>query len=302
MSIENFSIGCDPELFLLDGETPISAHGLIPGDKKNPYPVPGGAIQVDGTAVEFNTEPVPLSDFNSWNSKIVMVLKALQNEVKKKGNYRFNLSPVQEYSKEYLDSLPEEAKELGCDPDFNAYTLEANPRPDGERLFRTGAGHIHFGWGADIPVENREHHEICASFVKMLDATVGMFMICIDRDPRRRELYGKAGAYRAKPYGVEYRFPSNVWLTNKTTRKLTHYLCQMAVLDMLTGYSFRGLYSIQKGLGKLSDRDLEFKIQEILNTGDYRTAEAILRNVSVEFRRFFESDVYANLTKSTEEV
>lgn len=65
-------------------------------------------------------------------------------------------------------------------------------RPEGDRLFRTGAGHIHIGWGADIPVDNREHHEICASFVKMLDATVGLFMTCIDRDPRRRELYGKA--------------------------------------------------------------------------------------------------------------
>jgi hypothetical protein len=134
--------------------------------------------------------------------------------------FNFNISPVQEYTQEYLDSLPDAAKELGCDPDFSAYTLLPNPTPDNTRLFRTGAGHVHVGWGSDIPTDNEDHIEICANFVKALDATVGMFMTVIDTDPRRRELYGKAGAFRPKPYGVEYRTPSNLWLTTKERRRV----------------------------------------------------------------------------------
>lgn len=267
MAIRDFTVGVDPEIFLtLDGKA-VSAYGLIEGSKEKPFPVPSGAYQVDGTAVEFNTDPVPLNDFTTFNAKMVTVMKELQKAVSAKGDYKFNISPVQDYDQEYLDSLPDESKELGCDPDYNAYTMEENPRPDGERPFRTGAGHIHVGWGADIPVENREHHEICAGFVKMLDATVGLFMTCIDRDPRRRELYGKAGAYRAKPYGVEYRFPSNVWIQEKVLRKAVHTLVGKAVNYMEAGYS------IIKVTGKTEEQ-----IRYILDNGDAFLAKKVLRD------------------------
>lgn len=263
-----FQIGCDPEIFLRRNGKAVSANGLIPGDKATPYPVPGGAIQVDGTAVEFNTDPVPINSFEVFNAKIVTVMGNLRKEVKKSGNYTFNISPVQDYDADYLSSLPDSAKELGCDPDYCAYTLEENPRPDGDRLFRTGAGHIHIGWGADIPTDNRDHHEICANFVKMLDATVGIFMTVIDREPRRRELYGKAGAYRTKPYGVEYRFPSNVWLLSKQRRKVVHTICNEAVRFMKAGYSVK----------QIAGRDPE-RVREILDTGDVVAAKAILANL-----------------------
>lgn len=266
MAIRDFTVGVDPEIFLtLDGKA-VSAYGLIEGSKEKPFPVPSGAYQVDGTAVEFNTDPVPLNDFTSFNAKMVTVMKELEKAVKAKGDYKFNISPVQEYDQEYLDSLPDESKELGCDPDYNAYTMEENPRPDGERPFRTGAGHIHIGWGADIPVENAEHHEICAGFVKMLDATVGLFMTCIDRDPRRRELYGKAGAYRAKPYGVEYRFPSNVWIADKRYRKVVHALLGQAVKYMEQGHNVRVVTG-------LSEED----IRRILDAGDASAAKRLLQ-------------------------
>lgn len=270
MAIRDFTVGVDPEIFLtLDGKA-VSAYGLIEGSKEKPFPVPSGAYQVDGTAVEFNTDPVPLNDFTTFNAKMVTVMKELQKAVSAKGNYKFNISPVQDYDQEYLDSLPDESKELGCDPDYNAYTMEENPRPDGERPFRTGAGHIHVGWGADIPVENREHHEICAGFVKMLDATVGLFMTCIDRDPRRRELYGKAGAYRAKPYGVEYRFPSNVWIQEKTLRKAVHTLVGKAVNYMESGYSVRRITG-----------QTEEQIRYILDNGNAILAKQVLRKSGI---------------------
>ena len=47
-----------------------------------------------------------------------------------------------------------------------------------------------------------------------MDLFLGCPSIILDKDNKRRELYGKAGAYRNKPYGVEYRTLSNFWLTS----------------------------------------------------------------------------------------
>jgi hypothetical protein len=237
-----FTIGCDPEVFVTNRGRPASAYGLLQGTKESPFKTRGGAYQVDGMAAEFNTDPVPLRDrwnyrvdehFNQWNRLITQQIKTIRESLP--DGHGIRIAPTMEFGKEFLDTQPDAAKELGCDPDYNAYTLKENPRPDGERTFRTGAGHIHIGWGADIPPLNEEHMEICANFVKMLDATVGMFMAFVDRDPKRRELYGKAGAFRPKPYGVEYRTPSNVWITNRDMRRCVWVLVQDAIDQMTKG-------------------------------------------------------------------
>lgn len=258
-----FTIGCDPEIFLTKEGKAVSAHGVIKGTKKEPFEVPNGAYQVDGMAVEFNTDPVDYRHFESFNMKVVSVMKELELAVKAADPaYRFNVSPVQEFDPEYLAAQPDDAKELGCDPDYNAYTLEANPRPDGDRPFRTGAGHLHIGWGEDIPVDNPDHMAICANFVKMLDCTVGMAMVVFDRDNRRRELYGKAGAFRSKPYGVEYRYPSNAWLKNKARRKVVFSMIQTAISYMKRGHTPEAVLGLN-----------EVEVQRILNEGDVTAAK-----------------------------
>lgn len=259
-----FTIGCDPEVFVKRNGKPVSAYGLVQGTKESPQPVEHGAVQVDGMALEINTAPVPVQDFALFNRNIVAVVRQLKGMLPKDMNLSF--VPTQEFGKALMEEQPDEAKELGCDPDYCAYTMKANPRPDGDRTFRTAAGHIHIGWGSDIPVDNEEHHAICASFVKALDATVGLFMCYIDRDPLRRELYGKAGAYRAKPYGVEYRTPSNVWLINKDRRLIVHTLVNTAIQWMRSG---RELTVYTRGVQ-------EEEIQRIINEGDWQAAERLL--------------------------
>ncbi len=265
----NFTIGCDPEIFLQDEDgNPMSAHGIIPGTKHEPFAVTDGAVQVDGLALELNTNPVSTNDFNAFNTNVVSVLGELKKMVKEKyPKARFNISPVQDFGEEFLAAQPDEAKELGCDPDYNAYTMEVNPRPDGTRPFRTGAGHLHFGWGSGIPVDNEEHHAICADFVRMLDATVGLVMTYLDRDPRRRELYGMAGAYRTKHYGVEYRTPSNRWLTTKASRSLVFYAARHALSYMQKGFPIWKLFY---------PAEVEIDIQSIINNGDHARAEELV--------------------------
>jgi len=250
-----FTIGCDPEVFVTKRGKPFSAYNILEGTKESPHKTIGGAYQVDGMAAEFNTDPVALrtyrgyetKEFHHWNNLITSQIKQIRDNLPK--GCSLKISPTMNFGKEFLDKQPDEAKELGCDPDYNAYTLEENPRPDGEKTFRTGAGHIHIGWGSDIPPLNEEHMEICANFIKTLDATVGLFMTFVDRDPLRRELYGKAGAFRPKPYGVEYRTPSNVWIKNKDMRECIWLLVQMAITYQMrhkTQIDICGFENVQK--------------------------------------------------------
>lgn len=258
-----FTIGADPEIFVTKRGKPASAFGIIEGTKSSPVKVPGGAHQVDGMALEFNIDPVNYQNFEAFNRNIVSVMKSLKAAVP---GHNFKIAATQEFGKEFMDLQPPEAKELGCDPDFNAYTLKENPRPDGERTFRTAAGHIHLGWGEGIPTENEEHREICASIVKWLDATVGLFMTYIDRDPLRRELYGKAGAFRPKPYGVEYRTPSNAWISSRDRRFMVFALIQKAISLLKNGRPPETLFG-----GKSFD-----DIADIINTGNHVMALYLL--------------------------
>lgn len=269
----NFTFGADPEVFLKKNGKPASAFGLIPGDKKNPHKTEGGAIQVDGMAAEFNIDPVPQNNFELFNTRIVQQIRAIRDRVP---GYNLNVSPVQDFGEEFLAAQPDEAKELGCDPDYDAYTLQPNPRPDGERPFRTGAGHVHIGWGADIPVDNEEHIEICANFIKILDSTVGLFMTMIDKEPRRRELYGKAGAFRPKPYGVEYRTPSNVWIKNRDNRRAVFSLMRFATYLATTSYA---------------DAQDFTRVRQVINSGDYAAAYHILTTTLRGYYDYYNPDM-----------
>lgn len=268
MQLHEFTIGCDPEIFVKKNGKPISAHGLIPGTKKAPHKTSCGAVQVDGMAFEFNTDPVSLGDFETFNRNVVKTIADLRLLA---GDVNFAIQPVMDFDPEYIEAQPDEAKELGCDPDYCAYTLEPNPRPDGQVPFRTAAGHFHIGWGADIPYEDPEHIEICAEFVKRLDAYLGLFCTIADSEPRRRELYGKAGAFRPKPYGVEYRTPSNFWLKNKELRKICFSLIQNAVQSMRTTPDSERFYNF-------ISRTPE-EVRAIIDNGDYVAAWVILNRV-----------------------
>ena len=157
----DFLIGCDPEVFVTKNGVPISAQGLVEGTKKDPRQVSHGAVQVDGMALEFNTDPRVLTQNQIgtlFSQTVDIVLSQMKTLAQKRDpNIEFNIVPVMDFDADYLEAQPDEAKELGCDPDFNAYTGLQNETPDGKVSFRTAAGHIHIGWDKDIPVEHPDH-------------------------------------------------------------------------------------------------------------------------------------------------
>lgn len=230
----DFKIGADPEFFLLDTETGkhVSAFNMVPGTKHDPFEVEGGAVQVDGMALEFNINPA--STFPEFEKNIGRVLKQLREMVP--ARYKFDFTPVAHFGQEYIDSQPDEAKALGCDPDFNAWDEGAiNPKPDGNRGIRTASGHIHIGWTQDQDATDPEHIQACIMLTKQLDYYLGNASLLWDTDSLRRSMYGAPGAFRPKRYGVEYRVLSNLWVDNAELRSYVYHMAMSGAQKLMAG-------------------------------------------------------------------
>lgn len=227
-------VGADPELFTRSKETGlfVSAHNMLSGTKENPTPVRRGALQIDGTALEFNIDPALSCDEFVNN---IAEVRAQMAEAVEEFNVDIVAEPVAEFDPEYFRKLPARAVELGCNPDFNAWDLEPNPMPDAEVMFRTGSGHIHVGWGEGFNIDSDDHFMACINATRQMDYYVGLASLMWDPDNRRRELYGKAGAMRPKPYGFEYRVASNMWLRSEALQRFVYNATVKAMDDLMAG-------------------------------------------------------------------
>lgn len=236
INYNNIKIGADPEVFLTNKKEFISAHGVIPGTKQNPHKVKKGAVQVDGMALEFNIDPA--TDITTFINNIAAVENQLKEMIPR--GTRIKRVPTATFSKDIIKNQPKEALELGCDPDFNAYTGKTNARPKATRntLFRTGAGHIHIGWCVDKDITNIVHFNDCRLMSMQLDYFLGIESLLWDDDYKRRQLYGKAGAFRPKSYGMEYRVLSNAWL-NKNVKERVFNRTLAAFNALNEGYLFK---------------------------------------------------------------
>lgn len=205
-----FTIGADPELFVKKDNCLVSAHGLVPGTKRIPHNVKDGAVQVDGMALEFNIKPC--LEEQEFISTLESVLSTLMDMIP---GHELVYDPSVLFDEETINSSPFEALELGCEPDYNAYTQSINPPPENPGRLRTAGGHVHIGGLKCDNHMSQEHFAVCNRLSKLLDEEIGVYSILWDNDDKRRELYGKAGSYRPKFYGMEYRTLSNKWIFNK---------------------------------------------------------------------------------------
>ena len=258
----NILIGADPEVFVSkDGEF-VCAHGMIPGTKKEPHIVDGGAVQVDGFALEFNIEPSDSED--KFIFSIKHVLKQLIDMVP---GFEVVPTPVAHFGYDYIKAQPDEAKELGCDPDFNAWEDGREfEKPDCELPFRTGAGHIHIGWGSGFDTKSVEHILSCCILTKQLDFFLGLPSVIFDQDIERRQMYGKAGCFRPKPYGVEYRVLSNKWLSSDTLIRWVYSNTKLAIKNLMDGKNLEKEYG---------------DIQKIINNSDKEAAMSIINAFNI---------------------
>lgn len=256
-------IGCDPEVFVQKNNVFLSAFGLIFGDKINPQRVANGAVQVDGMALEFNIDPAASQEEFLFN--VTSVLSQMRQMVPE---YDVVVSPVAHFTAEYMKDQPAVAKELGCDPDFNAWHGGApNPKPDGERLFRTAAGHIHIGWTEDQDINDPVHQNRCNLIARELDFYLGLPSLFYDDDTQRREMYGKAGCIRYKSYGVEYRTLSNMWLQSPELIQWVYRNTVKCVRATMAGQSLSAKWG---------------DIQDIVNSSNKVAAMRLIEKESLE--------------------
>ncbi len=200
-------LGSDPELWVVEDGKVICADGIIKGTKAKPHPVDMGAIQVDGFAVEYNTDPA--STLVQWEYNHRTVQQALLASIGE--NRVLGYAATAFFDEEAFNEAPDEAKILGCEPDYNAWTGRTNDTPDNTNMFRTAGGHIHIQFTKDADINCPHHLLDCYALVKALDLWLGIPSVLMDGDIDRRKMYGGAGAFRPKSYGLEYRTLSNFW-------------------------------------------------------------------------------------------
>jgi hypothetical protein len=254
-------IGADPECFVQQGLTISHCIGLLGGDKDNPRKVEFGAVQEDNVLFEFNVDPCASSDELVHHVHAVMDQGA---DLLDSYGLRFKRN-TSSHVYPSLEGFPERAFEFGCTPDYNALTNGENPRPSAtEQNLRTAGGHVHIGFNCDVtPMLQREVIIAC-------DYLLGLPSLLEDKDTRRRELYGKAGACRYKPYGVEYRTLSNYWIWDD---ELIAKIYDRAV----------AAFELARDAARFNNLKALItpeEVQAVINTGDVAKAKAYLEIIS----------------------
>lgn len=203
----NYTVGADPEVFMGLNGTFVSAHDKIPGNKQEPFPVLGGAVQVDGLAMEFNIDPA--ENVQEFKENLNVVQASLRGMI---GDHEFLEAASVVFDEEFLKDIPDYSLELGCEADYNAWEMMENTPPEAASLMRTAGGHVHLGgFFTDDPF-TPAHFKECARLARILDETLGVYSVLWDTDDQRRSMYGGAGSFRPKVYGMEYRTLSNSWI------------------------------------------------------------------------------------------
>lgn len=216
-------IGADPEVFLWDtvNNEFVSAATHFPGTKKEPYKVDKGAVQVDGVALEFNIDPA--ENENEFLDNIVSVHTTIEKMVRDVNpNWVIRHTPFATFSQKMWDTVPDENKELGCDPDYQSWSGHVNPNPTAMVVarakamkvgaIRTASGHVHIGFTDKLEELTDPMHQEDCRYVAHYFFERQWAQPRTNEEFTRLNYYGANGAYRPKRYGVELRSPSNVWL------------------------------------------------------------------------------------------
>lgn len=205
MKLQNITFGTDPEIFLQDKDTLeiVSSIGIIKGSKHTPFPIGNDCyIQTDNILTEFCIPACTLPE--EIHNNINYCLQWTNKEVEKL-NLQTNIQASAFIDTKYLNNP--QALEFGCDPDYNAWLQGVNKSPNSQTTLRSCGGHLHIGYNDPNPVMSEQ-------IVKTLDLFLGVASMVLDKDTERRKLYGTAGSFRFKPYGVEYRVLSNFWIAD----------------------------------------------------------------------------------------
>lgn len=236
MRLKMRTFGSDPELFIFNNNKPYSAIKVLKGDKDNRTKIRNHEFYYDNTMAECAIKPSLSKEETIANFKECFEIYA--DLVKP-----FKLVPLASarFAPEELEH--EDARKVGCEKDFCPYLMKQMSPPVNEILndnLRSCGGHIHIG--SEI-LKNDGSDPIL--FIYMLDLFLAIPSLWIDKDKSsiiRRKLYGQAGRYRVKEYGLEYRSLSNFWIKSPKLVELIYDICMFS-LDFLESGKANVLWS-----------------------------------------------------------
>lgn len=255
--------------------------------------VPGPNLVVDGISLEINQTPFTCR--NHIISNLGVAINSIQHIIDDLDeDLKVGFLPVVELTDEVLDSLPEQAKVFGCDPDMDIYNMATTSiqRDASEHKYRYFGGHIHLSFGKisdgpryTPPVYTSDIFSTKESTAKwfadnmyniatVLDRTVGLVSVALSNDRLesiRRIMYGQAGRVRVQPHGIEYRTPSNFWLVNPSVTSYIMLWSQMAsniILDNNLSEELAKLYDIMDVVKVINTGNADIAIEMINITWD----------------------------------
>lgn len=253
-------------------------------------------------------------------------IRIYHTEIENKGKFSIEYSPVYE-----IPDMTKEERILGCNPDIKMYGDESS-NPGAFRMnWRPAGAHIHFGVRTNLPNLDRFLKKINTysntseilgalnkntqlyntimnltsptNFIANLDATIGLLSVLatdeVEKQKLRRTMYGQAGSYRIKEYGIEYRV--------------------LDILSLVDGCLFSfilrlGRHMLRKYTEMIFPVEEQLEIRDIINNSDREKAlekiissETILKDIMTclcvraglgKTRKFIE-EFYKNPIKDT---
>lgn len=239
-------LGADPEMFVQDlvGK-PVPVCGKVGGTKEKPIIVDNEiaalwgrarkdansmgsyAVQEDNVMLEVNV-PASMTS-TAFTQSVERMLGWLQSGFLTEKGLALRLKTShQSFATDVLAKYPQ-ALTVGCLPDMYAYADTSA----GERVERMPfeakdfgndrfcGGHLHLQYNK----ENAPPHIMA----KFMDVVVGLPFLSWDKQGKRRPFYGQPGLFRIKPYGIEYRTPSNYWLKKEFVESRLGILAENAL-------------------------------------------------------------------------
>lgn len=225
-----FSFGSDPEFMITKNGEYKSAIGIVQGSRFNRIRIKGHEFYFDNVLAECAIKPS-----RSKAEAVANFKECLQLYVEMVHPFKLVAQASQRFDRKELQH--EEAKKVACDPEFCPYDMKQGDSPTEEILYgtlRTCGGHIHLG-EEELGDGNRG---ILAMY--MMDLFLGVPSLWLDKDPTsatRREMYGAAGRYRVKDYGMEYRALSNFWLQSPRLVSFVYDVSEFATNYVISGHA-----------------------------------------------------------------
>ena len=273
-----FTIGTDFEGFIVDKQQQLkSAIGIIQGTKHEPIILENGAgLHYDNVCIEV-AGPVA-DDEVSFRKSINISLAYAHKHLPKQ--YGITFIPSTLFPEKELESS--QAKEFGCNPDYNAWTLKENPSPNAsDKTLRSSGAHISIGYlkgsGYNFLLEPYGRVDV----IRTMDCLIGLPSVLMDSSTsakKRRELYGKAGAHRPRTYGVEYRTLSNFWIKSNRRISLIYHMVKDVLNLVERGEHIKVIEAID--YVQYTHRNYSgMRIEQVINTGSQIAADNIVQNM-----------------------